>query len=48
VKSHGTFVIPASDQHSLSQLFARYSIGSNGDIGDVGDVVSSNATNSAA
>ena len=37
VKSHGTFIIPASDQQSLSQLFARYSIATDGDFGDVGD-----------
>lgn len=48
VKSHGTFVIPASDQQSLSQLFARYSIATDGDIGDVGDVDSAVEADSAA
>ena len=51
IKSHGTFIIPASDQHSLSQLFARYSIatdGDTGDVGDVGDIVSGMETDSAA
>ena len=48
VKSHGTFIIPASDQQSLSQLFARYSIGTEGDIGDVGDVGSDIKVDSAA
>lgn len=48
VKSHGTFIIPASDQQSLSQLFARYSITSEGDMGDVGDVERGQEADSAA
>lgn len=35
VKSHGTFVIPASETPKLKQLFERYRVG---DVGDVGDV----------
>ncbi len=48
VKSHGTFIIPASDQQSLSQLFARYSIATDGDVGDVGDVERGVEADSAA
>ncbi len=34
VKSHGTFVIPATETPKLKQLFDRYRVG---DVGDVGD-----------
>lgn len=34
-KSHGTFVIPATEETKLNQLFERYDIGDDGDIGDV-------------
>jgi hypothetical protein len=34
VKSHGTFVIPATETQKLKQLFDRYGVG---DVGDVGD-----------
>lgn len=34
-KSHGTFVIPATDEAKLKQFFERYSIGDDGDFGDV-------------
>jgi hypothetical protein len=34
VKSHGTFVIPATETPKLRQLFDRYGVG---DVGDVGD-----------
>jgi hypothetical protein len=36
VKSHGTFVIPATETSKLRQLFDRYSVGDVGDDGDVG------------
>lgn len=35
VKSHGNFVIPATETPKLKQLFDRYRVG---DVGDVGDV----------
>jgi len=34
-KSHGTFVIPATEEAKLRQLFERYDIGDDGDVGDV-------------
>ena len=35
VKSHGTFVIPATEKQKLKQLFERYGVG---DVGDVRDI----------
>lgn len=45
VKSHGTFVIPATETPKLKQLFDRYRVG---DVGDVGDVEKSLTTERAA
>ena len=43
VKSHGTFVIPATETPKLNQLFDRYGVG---DVGDVGDQQESQTTQS--
>lgn len=45
VKSHGTFVIPATETQKLNQLFDRYRVG---DVGDVGDVHGSKKKESPA
>lgn len=45
VKSHGTFVIPATETPKLKQLFDRYRVG---DVGDVGDVEKSLTTERTA